>query len=127
MQNISENKSDGAAKVAESKHTPGPWIAGEFANIENELPNSLAVLPARNAVKGMRSAAICLVAPTEKMNSTDVANAELIAAAPELLSLVKKLGQIIDNIATQTSSIPAFLAILQECEAAIAKAEGHNA
>jgi len=84
--------------MIEIKHTPGPWKTDQFGDIETE--GGIAI------------------ATTELLTVRDMANARLIAAAPELLEA------LYDVDATATDAYdPVMLAKVQ---AAIAKAEGRS-
>jgi hypothetical protein len=65
--------------MSEVKHAPGPWvISGEFKD-EADLQ-----------ILDDNDGGVCLIGPyTEEWTDTEKANARLIAAAPELLKILK--------------------------------------
>lgn len=66
-----------------TKHTPGNWNVADSIN-RTENSRELAVWSEQDRV-------ICLVSPKELENDEDLANAKLIAAAPEMLEALKKM------------------------------------
>lgn len=91
-----------------TNHTPGPW----------------AVSPQNNIISRNGT-----VAKTEQMpsnyESEQKANANLIAAAPDLLSAARNAANVLAAIATgQLAAIKPDSNALQELRAAISKAEG---
>ena len=91
------------------KFTPGPWRtgAGDFPTIYDRNHDKVAH---------------CLMRPEDESGDgelTRLANAKLVAAAPDLLAAAQKaLAECCDMITTDTGNALA---------AAIAKATGHNA
>ena len=91
----------------ENKHTPGPWrvtLGYSFMGAGNAIDNDTSVkvgsMDTLDVVVGDkgwdRHGVVCKIAPTVgmknadgTMNGEDVANAHLIAAAPELLAACK--------------------------------------
>ena len=104
-----------------SGHTPGPWTAVDFA-IEAESPDR----PGFTDVIGWAS---------NDDESTGLANARLIAAAPELLDAVTHLK---DHVAAEAMFVrervggewhpvdEALAGLLEAAELAIGKAEGQT-
>ena len=88
-----------------NQHTPGPWSVSPYMNITS-----------RNGT----------VAKTEQMPDNDdserEANANLIAAAPDLLSALRFL--LADYIAIQGDKLTGSSVPIDMAQAAIAKAEG---
>jgi hypothetical protein len=94
--------------MSEAKHTPGPWIA------HPTLPQVLA---------GYRRRIECWIATVGGgicgTDETQVANTRLIAAAPELLQVLKRALEAAENPGKDYDWTT-------EAEAAIAKAEGNR-
>lgn len=65
-----------------AKHTPGPWEVADF--ISNDKTRHLAVWKDE-------AITICLISPKETENDQDIANARLIAAAPDMLEELKRI------------------------------------
>ena len=124
------------AANAQTEFTPGPWRTG-WSFDRNRSENALAVWPA-NVIDGMVGNPICLLSPENKVDATDEANAALIAAAPELLVLMKEIHRYLtdDDYRIQEDN-RAILAtdgnvtyqdhLINEIKEAIAKAEGKEA
>lgn len=100
------------------KHTPGPWVAKGSEVLAHFLPY--------NAITGDDSSQLCATAsiaqcavswlPSEQTE----ANANLIAAAPELLAAAKRaVAALVANGAPNCEAA-------KECKAAIATAEGRE-
>lgn len=86
-------------------HTPGPWhILGDFdADVSVEIAESSDI-------------AIAEISPIgEEWSAEEIANAHLIAAAPELLAALKRCSPLLEP---HTAALQA--------KAAIAKAEGRK-
>jgi len=95
--------------TATGQHTPGPWIAKGWENLCVNAFDPIAGECTLSLAAGRRDASL------EELR----ANAALIAAAPELLSALKKWATFArDNYTDE--DIP----WLDEMRAAIAKAEG---
>lgn len=88
-----------------TEHTPGPWIF--YADLPSTEPNWHIVTTANR----MRVLANVHIEPG---NAMDLANARLIAAAPDLLAVVERL----------VTEAPVGLGLLKNAHAAIAKARG---
>jgi len=117
-----------------SKHTPGPWTISDLYLDDSNQPE-LAIQAVING-KVCHPAAVCLQFPN--MQDMQMANARLIAAAPELLKELKKmcrayvclldggrdkiisLGGDCDTVEIMEASNPT----LSEARAIIAKATG---
>lgn len=91
-----------------SKHTPGPWvhIPASYPNHEHQINNDNGSLVAS--------------VPDSRLNAA--ANAQLIAAAPELLDALRHAVQMLGNQYSAESREKGWKAI----EKAIAKAEGRD-
>ena len=64
-----------------SKHTPGPWEVADGRRIGVNLPNAI----------GNEYDSHCIAITQESAHINAEANAHLIAAAPELLAMLKDL------------------------------------
>lgn len=93
--------------TTETKHTPGPWHV-----VEGRLPGSLEIFSNKTAV-----AELWRRADVQK----EMANASLIAAAPELLEALSLIVESADK--NQAAIIDAFLVAAKK---AIAKATGET-
>lgn len=99
--------------ITKQTHTPGPWqvdsgmVQTEAERLSSGLPIPIAWMD-REPNNGTM--------PVERD-----ANAQLIAAAPELLSALKKFVEIMRPVALTTAEENA----LWQCEKAIDKAEGN--
>ena len=94
-----------------TKHTPGPWKVKDYKN------SGLAVCQEIDSQE-----VICWSAGTKMDMSRDrLANAHLIAAAPELLESLKDVLPTLTNTVGGTATTQHKMA-----EKAIAKAEGHE-
>ena len=102
------------------KHTPGPWItrAGET---NDKYGRTLGVVVDESNNDGV-SKAVCYVSPESDITDEDVANAKLIAAAPELLEALKEL----QAYANKTIGNHGPIAMWSKVREAIAKTEGTN-
>lgn len=97
-------------------HTPGPWKTDPGCGDESVLgPDGFMV--ADCAIFSMRKGA-----PTVERNR---ANASLIAAAPELLRVAKRLAHAA-GMEPGADRLAAFLIVAEEARAAIAQAEGRT-
>ena len=94
------------------KGTPGPWIIRDDGGVE----------PLEIVTQSGKSPAIASVSDyngIEEMN----ANAALIAVAPQLLAVAEEIEIHLSSICGDDTA-PAFLDILKNARAAIAKAKG---
>ena len=71
------------------QHTPGPWAVG-YSSPTDEDNCCLAVWRKADLDYGFGSV-VCKISPMKQMDDTDHANANLIAAAPDLLDALKEL------------------------------------
>jgi hypothetical protein len=102
----------------EAKHTPGPWkvefnapmaaIPGHLIKADNTAETPIALLWEGGGTKG---------------GPTQIANARLIAAAPELLEALEHMVAV-SNWATTIQSEEQYDAMIANAEAAIRKAKG---
>ncbi|WP_313251121.1 hypothetical protein [Stenotrophomonas indicatrix] len=112
-----------------SKHTPGPW-ALESVNTSVGSCHKIGPFPSA----GVRSEVhACVYADRLRLGLDDespiavelLANARLIAAAPELFRIVERLSQLADGLANSNSSAEEMATRLAEdAKKAIAKVEG---
>lgn len=105
--------------MSEAKHTPGPWMV--FKNGEPILVKSQAFLAQIEDCTG-KFVSIAANTPTNEItNSVMFANADLIAAAPELLEACKMARAIYQSIGCETEIAREQYDFIGN---AIAKAEG---
>ena len=103
-----------------SKHTPGPWHADPgrrvtgFAVTHDGEPNPIAI-----ALRKPRSSHTNGIT-----DSTALANARLIAAAPDLLVALEACEELLSAMPTLGGI--AGLAVVENARAAIAKARGET-
>ena len=103
-----------------NQHTPGPW------KVEDDSPSDYTDL--RFAIYGDLDRAdegrAYRIAMTTDGHATAKANARLIAAAPELLSILAGVLQEYDESDTSNKWTGNFPALMTDARAALAKAEG---
>jgi hypothetical protein len=98
--------------MSETKHTPGPWTC----EVSEESPNGL--------VLGRAGEDVVAEIQSNGQTATEVmANARLIAAAPELLGALEHMVAVA-NWSTTIQSEEQFDAMIADAEAAIRKAKG---
>lgn len=85
-------------------HTPGPWYVNTSTPTNGMTEPALAVFPAAVG-PGTVGSPICKVSPESTMNQTDIANATLIAAAPDLLFAARRMFFLICQPETTYSNI----------------------
>jgi predicted nucleotidyltransferase len=99
-------------------HTPGPW--------------SRNISPARKypTIFAGRNSHVCTLVSQRRDDAELEANANLIAASPDLLAALKEAASMLDYVAAvglealdASKRVPGIQA---RVEAAIAKAEGHD-
>ncbi len=97
-------------------HTPGPWA------IDSELPPSLRNVIARVGDIPISGNMIGPYATDAEVDEANMANARLIAAAPELLKALELLEDIARSVAMGNGHNPAHLIVPCEgARAALAK------
>jgi hypothetical protein len=123
-----------------SDHTPGPWEIGQETYFHGDRSDrgksgrSLPLLPIRHADERPFGREVALVwyslqgqGPAE---GTDLANARLVAAAPELLDTLVKLTAIVESRFEGleiVALVPGELGTaVKEAKAAVAKATGES-
>ena len=113
-----------------SKHTPGPWSVGEVSHKKQRV--DIDSLHADQTVghqtwRGLARAYGCEDMPAEG-TAAMLANARLIAAAPELLEALKEAHNALELFASDESpSGQIAVAAVMEARAAIAKTTGSEA
>ena len=94
-----------------STHTPGPWVASPFGDCAYEIVNEVGT-------------AIAEVDGAHEDSARIEANANLIAAAPELLAALRSARSWVAQYAELRGHEAASASMLRVIEAAIAKAGG---
>jgi len=97
-----------------SKHTPGPWKVGPRQLADNTV--EITEYPGYPSV-------IARVCPRPHYNDDQKANARLIAAAPDLLSVLNTILDEVDADYTEGVPLPSWDTAARE---AIAKAVGEG-
>lgn len=114
--------------MAESKdtsevvgHTPGPWRVDESFS----LPSVIAPCFPKGAkcVAVVYGDAVLLARVPDSLDGLRLADARLIAAAPDLLACCKQLVGFIGLCPTMPISATSLTQILEQFDAAVAKAE----
>lgn len=97
------------------KHTPGPWVIDA---------NPFEVWISKGPGHGLvcHCAPYCPPSPNSEQGQEFVANARLIAAAPELLEALKGILEI----GKRDTTNPKYDGYYETARAAIAKAEGRS-
>lgn len=99
--------------ATETKHTPGPWeVTGDRDSDEGLTVEA-------------RGGEVAFIASTTGYARADIANAFLIAAAPELLEALEHMVAV-SNWATTIQSEEQYDAMIANAEAAIRKAKGDS-
>ena len=102
-----------------TEHTKGPWIY--YLTISDNGPVPQVQTVPVGPVGGAYATMICTLSQTGKKSGTQLANARLIAAAPDLLAALEYLLPIAEkNVKTSFGKDAVRIA-----RAAIAKAEGN--
>lgn len=94
--------------MSESKHTPGPW----FVHVPRTLPEVIA-----------RKGAVTICKCRNGSLNDGLANARLIAAAPELYEALRKIDRINGSTGGPEAMVREFKHIAR---AALARAEGRE-
>lgn len=116
-------------------HTPGPWRVERTEAGEVESPNAspftiradLGAIPygLMGDYKGNIVAEV-QQNPVDSMDGMTKANARLIAAAPDLLTVVKKLRHVIYELKRLDPVDSDYCSICEQADMAIKKAEGRS-
>ena len=99
------------APVQNVVHTPGPWRPGRAdKSYDAGIPdNAFAVFadPKHRQDCGLKgnAAVICVIAKPERMTEEDIANAQLIAAAPMMLAALRRIVRHQDYIGGSMASM----------------------
>lgn len=114
--------------TSETKHTPGPWKTVARRNRRNpRLVDHVEIQDAdgfRVMVVGADDTAQSDASIHEVVSKRGQANARLVAAAPDLLAVVRKAFEN-EDAAIRGQPLPhGVLLLAQEMRAVIAKAEG---
>jgi hypothetical protein len=100
---------------ADQKHTPGPWEATDQGDVVMGDDRATIIAWCGDAEDN-----------PEMGEATMLANARLIAAAPDMLRALKDLTRFCDAVRVQVGMGKTQLARLEQARAAIAKAEGRS-
>lgn len=102
-------------------HTPGPWDCDTLYTSEEDVPFSLS-----KEVRAVMSpnGDVAYLANALDSDQTIMANARLIAAAPELLAALKAALPVLESDANRREIPDWERALVNLARAAIAKAEG---
>ena len=100
----------------DAKHTPGPWVVGSDAGASGRM------------VGPMGEEEVCTVFGAGESNDPEtrpecLANARLIAAAPEMLTVLKRMIAAFN--ADEIDPMVAF-ATIEQAQGTIARAEGKD-
>jgi len=114
----------GSQVEREQGHTPGPWsVDAVFPDAERghtfEPVVSISAYSKEFDCK-IRLADIPDVADEQ---SEEYANAQLIAAAPDMLAALKSCLDVLYHVAERENNEAGYAPVIQQAEAAIAKAE----
>lgn len=101
-----------------TKHTPGPWKTGDFAQYRDDEDH-------RAIYQGGRLLALVAHMPGTYVEE-QVATARLIAAAPELLEALRKTLRVANRRITANNHDAEWEETIEQAEAVIAKAEGRE-
>ena len=110
----------------ETKHTPGPWTYYLTVSDNGPVPQ-VQTVPV-GPLGGTYATMICTLSQTGKKSRTQLANARLIAAAPELLHALKAIAPIVHAFTQDELSVTTIREaheILSRMQSAISKAEGN--
>lgn len=106
-----------------AKHTPGPWL--QYAALSSDFHNIRYIMGGGGEHVASVASGFSNFRPNDFDQSTALANARLIAAAPDLLAELKSVSTIWANADPRDNS--PFGETARRVNAAIAKAEGRNA
>lgn len=98
-----------------SKHTPGPW-----GILINKKLKEIGIVSEKLHQRGTTKCGICEIIIT---SPEDLANARLIAAAPEMLQLLTDLIFCLEN---RGVGLPEIEEIIKEAKEVIKKVEGNK-
>ncbi len=102
----------------ENTYTKGPWVTGVgFWDESTGLNPALAIFEKSEVPSEGAATAICLISPIDKVNPTDMANAKLIVAAPELLDALIELKAEVEKRCSLGSD-PVMMEMLRKWQTA---------
>lgn len=104
--------------MTEAKHTPGPWHGTTYID-----PSSIAISSEDREERSAVPVCEVSVGFNEPFNGEQIANARLIAAAPDMLEAAKNARTVILNFVEAHGDSGASL-IIRQLDSAIAKATG---
>ena len=99
-------------------HTPSPWKLGTMVNQQ-----ALGIFP-DSAQIGELSDAICLISPLAEVRPIDMANAQLIATAPELLETLTEAHNLLQRLNIKETDTQSVFDIILKMQSIIKKAMG---
>lgn len=108
-----------------SKHTPGPWRIRKGGNIGNmiEGQSGLKAHPFDDGWRGVALFQCCCASPlATEQEANAIANARLIAAAPDMLGFCQRVAATKPVMATEAELLKRWLAMITEAKAVIARA-----
>jgi len=108
-------------------HTPGPWAVGESDGVWVHQPLS----PSSNVICDIVGRAWDPKTRTSEITPEDLANARLIAAAPDLLRAAGEMYELLYDYSDEVCKAvrgaePAFRALMHDLRHAIAKAQSSS-
>lgn len=103
-----------------TNHTPGPWAAYVDINPNDNSLNDIRIVEPKTETENLPPLTIAKL--NQNMGKEAIANANLIASAPDLLSALRFL--LADYIAIQGEKLTGSSVPLEMAMAAISKAEG---
>lgn len=114
-----------------SKHTPGPWINLPYTNrVVRRFKASNGVVIEQAIAEAKKSTYVSGQGYVKNSKDAIQANALLIAEAPELLAVLKKLVEAVGCHCEETHTGEVlesrYLCPIHEAERVIAKAEGRE-
>lgn len=108
--------------TTQATHTPGPWIFTSDGDA-----------PMTHSIRGANRMWVAEIHDTAGTQHEVLANARLIAAAPELLHALQQSlwyaeiqAEVLKKYRPHGDSLPRFFASIEQARAAIAKATGEN-
>ena len=108
-----------SAPSTDIRHTPGPWIVEATGPRKRKPPTLVMVVAERGGMPG-------LIVSQGSVEERDIANARLIAAAPDLLSMLQELRQMaLDDAALfsdESLAKPFYIVSAEKIDAVIRKA-----
>lgn len=109
-----------------SKHTPGPWITDDDTEVIAKIPSDSPNKSSPDILTICRAVDVEIYA--DNRSGSTAANARLIAAAPDLLDVAKRLddavGFFLAALPTNHAVAKDLIGLRDVARASIAKAEG---